>query len=216
MEKDRVSLRIDGRKRKAGRGETILEVAREAGIKIPTLCYHEALTPVGSCRLCLVEVTAGGKTRTMASCVTPAEQDMIVKTNTEKISELRRMIMRLLLARCPDIEIIKRTAKEIGVRTTPFPPDKEDCFLCGVCVRACAEIVGVGAIGFAYRGPKSEVRPPFGQESNVCIGCGTCTTICPARTFDLKKVFARRSMHGIGTGKDVFRCTVCEDHYLGT
>jgi NADH dehydrogenase/NADH:ubiquinone oxidoreductase subunit G len=216
MADDILTLVLNGRKRKARKGESVLEAARASGIKIPTLCYHEALEPVGSCRLCVVEVTAGGRTRTMASCVTPAEEGMVVKTETPRIAGIRKMIVSLLLARCPDIEIIKRTARELGVKSSPFPKDDEDCFLCGMCVRACAEIVGVGAIGVAYRGPKSEVQPPFGQESNVCIGCGTCTTICPARTFDLAKVFARRSMHMIGGARETLRCTICEDHYTGT
>lgn len=212
---DIVRLVINGKTRKARRGQSVLEAARDCGVVIPTLCYHEALEPVGSCRLCVVEVTAGGRTRTGASCVTPVDEGMAVATETARIVEMRRMIMRLLLARCPTIEIIKRTARDLGVKTTPFPKADEDCYLCGMCVRACAEIVGVSAIGFAYRGPKSEVQPPFGQESNVCIGCGTCTTICPARTFDLNKVFARRSMHVGGGEREAMRCVICEDHYTG-
>ena len=210
---DTVSIRLNGRKRKAKKGRTVLEVARESGIEIPALCYHEALTPIGSCRLCVVEVKQAGRTRTMASCVTPVAEGMSVRTETELIRRIRRMVITLLLARCPDIEIIKQTARQLGVRTNPFPKGEEECYLCGMCVRACKEIVGVGAIGFANRGPESEVMPPFGQESNVCVGCGTCTTICPARTFDLKKVFARRSMHSIGGAEDTFRCIVCETHY---
>lgn len=216
MTDDTVSLTLDGKRRKARKGQSVLEAARDHGIEIPTLCYHEALEPVGSCRLCVVEVTSSGRARTMASCVTPVEEGMVVATSTPRIGEIRRMIMRLLLARCPDIEIIRRMARDLGVKTNPFPKDSEDCYLCGMCVRACAEIVGVGAIGFAYRGPKSEVQPPFGQESNACIGCGTCTTICAARTFDLAKVLARRSMHKTGGAKDILRCTICEDHYTGT
>jgi len=216
MGSDIVRVRIDGRWRRGGRGQSVLEVARDAGIAIPTLCYHEALEPVGACRLCVVEVTQGGRTRIMASCVAPIEEGMVVETGTPRIVETRKIVIMLLLARCPGIEVIKRLAKELGVGVNPFPRGDEDCFLCGMCVRACAEIVGVGAIGVAYRGPKSEVQPPFGQESNVCIGCGTCTTICPARTFDLAKVFARRSMHKAGGAPQIIRCAVCEDHYTGT
>ena len=210
---DAVKVTINGRKLKAGKGRTLLEVAKESGIEIPTLCYHEALTPIGSCRLCVVEVKQGGRTRTAAACVTPAADGMVVRTDTKAIREIRKMVITLLLARCPDIKVIKDMAKKLGVKTNPFPKGKDECFLCGMCVRACQEIVGVGAIGFANRGPESEVVPPFGQESNVCVGCGTCTTICPARTFDLKKVFARRSMHSIGGAEDTFRCIVCETHY---
>jgi bidirectional [NiFe] hydrogenase diaphorase subunit len=216
MAEDLLSIRIDGRRARARRGQTILEVAREAGIEIPTLCYHEALKPEGSCRLCLVEVRQGGRTRTMASCVSPAEEGMIIRTDTKEIREIRKMVITLLLARCPDIEIIKRMAKQLGVRSHPFEEGDQDCFLCGMCVRACEELVGVGAIGFAYRGPASEVQPPFGQESNVCIGCGTCTAICPARTFDLERVFARRSMHRAGKKEGIGRCVICETYYTGT
>jgi NADH dehydrogenase/NADH:ubiquinone oxidoreductase subunit G len=211
-----ISLKIDGRKRTAKKGHTILEVAREAGIEIPTLCYHEALTPIGSCRLCVVEITQGGRTRTAASCVTPAEAGMNVKTDTDRIREIRKMVIMLLLARCPDLEVIKQKAREIGVRRTPFSKGDSTCYLCGMCVRACREIVGIGAIGFANRGPQSEVLPPFGQESNVCVGCGTCTAICPAGTFDLERVFARRSLHVIGGKEDIYRCIICESHYGST
>ena len=216
MISDTIVLALDGKKRRVRRGQSVLEAARDCGIEIPTLCYHEALEPVGACRLCVVDVTSAGRTRVMASCVTPAEDGMIVGTNTPRIVETRKMIVMLLLARCPTIEIVKRLAREMGVKANPFPKGDETCFLCGMCVRACAEIVGVGAIGIAYRGPKREVQPPFGQESNVCIGCGTCTTICPARTFDLAKVFSRRSMHQVRGVQEIIRCTVCEDHYTGT
>ena len=215
MGSDTVSLRIDGKKVRARKGQTILEVARENGVDIPTLCYHEALTPIGACRLCVVEITMQGRTRTVASCVTPVETGMKVRTDTEKILEIRKMIIMLLLSRCPGLEVIKQKAKQLGVRRTPFPAGDEECFLCGMCVRACEEIVGIGAIGFASRGPGSEVLPPFGRESNMCIGCGTCTTICPARTFDLAKVFARRSMHQGGQGEVMGRCTICETYYTG-
>ena len=216
MATDTISLRIDGRRRKAARGQTVLEVAREAGVEIPTLCYHVALTPEGSCRLCVVEIEENGRTRTAASCVTPAEDGMVVRTNTEAILKIRQMVISLLLARCPKVDVIRDMARRLGVKKTPFEKGDEDCFLCGMCVRACEEIVGLGAIGFAYRGPQSEIQPPFGQESNVCIGCGTCTAICPAGTFDLERVFARRSMHKAGTKDGIGRCIICETYYTGT
>ena len=213
MAADRLSLRIDGRRLKAVKGQTILEVARENGIDIPTLCYHEALSPIGSCRLCMVELRQGRRKRTVAACVTPVEKGMVVRTDTDQIRAVRKMVLMLLLARCPDLEVLRKMARDMGVRKVPFPKGDEDCFLCGMCVRACREIVGVGALGFANRGPNSEVQPPFGQASNVCVGCGTCTAICPARTFDLEKVFARRSIHDVGGKEEGYRCIVCESHY---
>jgi NADH dehydrogenase/NADH:ubiquinone oxidoreductase subunit G len=216
MAGDVVSLTINGKKCKAVKGQTILEVARDYGIEIPTLCYHEALSPTGSCRVCVVEVTQGKRTGTMASCVTPAEDGMKVMTDTKHLRSVRKMVVALLEARCPNIDVIKEAAKKVGLKKNPFPKEDEDCFLCGMCVRACQEIVGVGAIGFANRGPESEVVPPFSVESSICIGCGTCATICPARTLTLETVFRRRSMHTTGGKRDIFRCTVCENHYTGT
>jgi NADH dehydrogenase/NADH:ubiquinone oxidoreductase subunit G len=216
MAGDAVSLYISGKKCRGVRGQTILEVARDYGIHIPTLCYHEALTPTGSCRVCVVEVTQGKRIRTMASCVTPVEEGMKVVTDSKQLRRVRKMVVALLEARCPGLDVIKAAAKEVGLKTNPFPKEDEDCFLCGMCVRACQEIAGVGAIGFAHRGPESEVGPPFSLESGICIGCGTCATICPARTLTLEKVFRRKSMHTTGGKRDIFRCTVCENHYTGT
>ncbi len=216
MASERVNLVINGKNCKGAGGQTILEVARDYGIEIPTLCYHEALTPTGSCRVCVVEVTMGKRTRTMASCVTPIEEGMKVVTDSKQLRSVRKMVVALLEARCPNLDVIKDAAREVGLKKNPFPMEDEDCFLCGMCVRACQEIVGVGAIGFAHRGPESEVMPPFSVESSICIGCGTCATICPARTLTLEKVFRRRSMHTAGGKRSIFRCTVCENHYTGT
>jgi NADH dehydrogenase/NADH:ubiquinone oxidoreductase subunit G len=187
-----ISLRIDGKRRRAAEGQTILEVARAEGIEIPTLCYHDSLEPAGSCRLCMVEVKQGSRTRTMAACVTPVAGGMVVRTDTERIRRIRRVLMSLLLARCPEVETIRRMARRMGVRRVPYARGESDCFLCGMCVRACEEIVGIGAIGFINRGVEMEVGAPFGLESSVCIGCGTCTTICEARSFSLDKVFPGR------------------------
>jgi bidirectional [NiFe] hydrogenase diaphorase subunit len=95
---------------------SVLEAAREQGIHIPTLCYHEALESVGACRLCVVEVTMNGRSRTAASCVTPVTEGMVVQTNTEKIRKIRRVLMELLLARCPDLKILHELAKEAGLK----------------------------------------------------------------------------------------------------
>jgi NADH dehydrogenase/NADH:ubiquinone oxidoreductase subunit G len=215
MAEEMKTIRIDGRRFRFRQGQTILDIAREHGIDIPTLCHHEALEPYGSCRLCVVEVRSGDRTRTMASCVTPADEGMLVRTSTPGIKEIRKTLISLLLSRCPDVESIKTMARQLGVKKTPFPRLDEDCYLCGMCVRACAEIVGVRAIGFARRGHESEVAPPFGLVSNACIGCGTCSTICPARTFDLDKVFARRGMHRVRGEERMGRCIICETYYMG-
>lgn len=208
-----VTLTIDGKEIRACEEMTVLEVAREEGIEIPTLCYHEALTPIGACRLCVVEVTNGGRSRVMASCVTPVSEGMTILTASEKIWNIRRTIIELLLARCPEVGIIKEFAVKLEVRKPPFEIEDHDCFLCGICVRACQEIVGVSAIGFAHRGPKNEVLPPFAEASSACISCGTCVTVCPARTFKLAQVDNIRTMHSFLAGQRKSKCHICGDHY---
>ncbi|MFQ6092152.1 MAG: 2Fe-2S iron-sulfur cluster-binding protein [bacterium] len=207
------TLTIDGRKVAVRPEATVLEAARGAGIHIPTLCYHEALAPTGACRLCIVEVTQDGRTKTAASCVTPAEEGMAVVTNSEKILSMRRTIVELLLARCPKVPVIKELAKQMGVGKPRFRSEEEDCFLCGLCVRACEEIVGVGAIGFTARGTESDVIPPFKEVSMTCIGCGTCTTICPARTFQLEEVNPVGSKHRFREEYLKEPCKICGSYY---
>ncbi len=198
---------------KVEEGTSILEAARDAGIHVPTLCYHPALAPTGACRLCIVELEAGGRKRHVASCVTPVADGIIVRTDTPAVRRIRKMILDLLIARCPDLPVLRELGASLGIRESSFTAEDEVCFLCGICVRACREIVGVEAIGFAHRGIRSQVLPPFERPSSRCIGCGTCTTVCPARTFDLSKVDAVVALHGEGEDNRVRRCIVCEEHY---
>lgn len=208
-----IELTIDGRKTTVSDEATVLEAARGLGIHIPTLCYHEALVSTGACRLCIVEVDMNGRVRTAASCVTPVEEGMAVRTDSEKIRSMRRTIIELLLARCPKVPIIKKLAAEMGIKKPRFRTEEDDCFLCGLCVRACDEIVGVGAIGFTERGIESDVTPPFKQVSSVCIGCGTCTTICPARTFELEEVNPVVSKHRFSAEYLKEPCKICGSYY---
>lgn len=194
-------------------GTTILEAAREAGIYIPTLCYHQALEPIGACRLCVVELTDGDRVSHVAACVTPAVEGSKVRTDTQAIKRIRRTILDLLISRCPEVAVLRELAAPLGLRGPSYPTEDQDCFLCGICVRACREIVGAEAIGFAERGADSQVLPPFAKPSARCISCGTCTTVCPARTFDLSKVERVTTMHGEGKDVRVRKCVICEEHY---
>ena len=175
-----VNLTIDGVKVQAEEDSTILEVAKFYGIEIPTLCYHYELTPYGSCRLCTVEVDDGRKTRLVASCLYPVKEGIRVKTHTERLIKGRKMILELLIARCPNSKTLQDLASEIGLEQVRFKMENEDCILCGLCVRMCTEQMGSGAIGFVGRGQKREVATPFRMASDICRNCGACMYICPA------------------------------------
>jgi NADH dehydrogenase/NADH:ubiquinone oxidoreductase subunit G len=191
-------LEIDGAAVRVEQGMTVLDAARKAGVEIPTLCYHEALAPYGACRLCLVEIERKERTgsgRLFTSCTCLAEEGMIVRSRSERVRKGRRVVIGLLLARCPDSELMKRLAQEYGVvpgsddPTAAYLAERAsravptNCFLCGLCVRACAEVSCRRAIGFRGRGPRRVVTTPFGQVSDPCIGCGACSYLCPAQTI---------------------------------
>jgi len=169
---------------------TIFEFARENGVYIPNLCYHEALLPYGACRLCIVEIEEKGRSRVVPSCLFHIYDGLIIRTDTPKIKQARKIIAELLSARCPDVPAIKKIAEQLGVNEVRFEKENEDCILCGLCVRACREIVGVNAIGFSGRGIKRKVETPFSTNSPVCIECGTCELICPTEAIKVKDIAA--------------------------
>jgi len=207
---------IDGREVVGYKGETILQVARREGFNIPTLCYHEAIAPYASCRLCLVEVTAGRRTKLVTSCVYEVAPDIEVKTDTEKVMRNRKAVLELLLARAPDAPAIQKLAAEYGIERSRYPLVKNDkCILCGLCVRACKEIVGANAIGFIDRGAERHVGTPIERASERCIGCGTCVYICPTAAISLEDVSAPMpGIHDHPYDYEAPDCSVCGEFGL--
>ena len=175
-----ILLTIDGKELKAQEGMTILEVANNAGIRIPTLCYHPALTPSGVCRMCTVEVVENERSRLVTACTYPAKQGITVKTVSDKVRKTRTMLLELLLARCPTVPVLQELAQEYGIKKSRLKKTSdEDCILCGLCTQVCQEKMGVSAINFVGRGVNRTVDFPFERIWDVCVACGACTYVCP-------------------------------------
>lgn len=214
---EQVTLTINDRRISCPVGTTVLQAARREGIRIPTLCDHPALEPVGACRLCLVEEETG---RLTAACVTPATSGMVIRTDSPRITKHRRNIVRLLMAEHPESCLVcnkgnrcglRAIAAELGVGETglyPMPAsrafeqanrfiirDLSKCVLCGKCIRADHELVAVGAIDYNLRGflsrPATAHERPL--EASTCTFCGTCLSICPTGALSL------RNDHYVGT-----------------
>ena len=203
-QKKLVTIYLDGREVKVPEGVSILEACNMEGIKIPTLCYFEGLTPWGGCRICMVEVE--GQPNLVASCVTDVREGMKIKTSSKKVREARKTNLELLLSNHPlDCQLCDRNGScelqdlsyQFGVREIRFPGEKKTyevdrsspsikrdanrCILCGRCIRACQEIQAVFAIDFANRGFDSLVSPSLGLPlgESVCVNCGQCILACP-------------------------------------
>ena len=199
-----VAVTIDGIKVSGHEGMTILELARENGINIPTLCYQLDLPPVGACRLCVVEVE--GSRTLVGACYTPITEGMIIHTASPKVVETRRVIVELLLAShcgtcymCGKANIceLRRLAAEMEVGIPRFPTRKryfpvEDvspyvhrdlskCILCRRCVAVCRDIVRQNIYSIAYRGFDSKIVVDLDQplDKEVCRDCGACIPVCP-------------------------------------
>ncbi|MHC4599783.1 MAG: 2Fe-2S iron-sulfur cluster-binding protein [Planctomycetota bacterium] len=205
------TLKIDGKAVTAKEGETLLDAARRHEISIPTLCHHEAVEPWGGCRLCVVEITKKawkGWSRLVTACLYPVEADLEVDTCSEQVLESRRVTLDLLLARCPDTPKVRELASKYGVEETSFEPrkDPDDCVLCGLCVRICAEL-GHHAITLAHRGPDKAVSTPFGLPSDACVGCAACSKCCPTLAIPMREIQGER--HIWDRKFTLVKCSVC-------
>jgi NADH dehydrogenase/NADH:ubiquinone oxidoreductase subunit G len=175
-----ITFRLNGLDVQAEEGWTVLETAKFYGLEIPTLCYNEGLSPYGGCRLCLVEIGVEPRTKLVSSCTYPAEEGLVVHTDTKRVIEARRMMIELMLSVAPFSKQIQDLASQFGVTRMRFTPRNEECILCGLCIRMCAEQMDGRAIGFQNRGSKRKISTPFDVRSEECRLCGGCMYICPA------------------------------------
>jgi len=174
-----ILLQIDGREVTAKEGMTILEAAQSAGIVIPTLCHHEKLEPYGACRICTVEAEISGWTKLVAACLYPVEQNLVVRTRSEKVDRIRKMILELLLAHAPDAFELQDLAQEYGADKDRFEKEASFCIHCGLCVRYCAEVKKKNAVGFVDRGTRREISFIPEIASKECWNCKECFPLCP-------------------------------------
>ena len=176
-----ISFKINDQEVKAQEGWTVLETAKEYGIRIPTLCYHEAVSTSGACRLCVVEIKEGDWSKVVISCMYPVKEGLRVLTDSPRVLNVRRWILEMLLAECPASGEITQLAAEYGVTATRFgvKNSEEECLLCGLCVKVCREVVGVSAITTVGRGVHKFIGSPYGKPAEACVACGSCVTICP-------------------------------------
>ncbi|MFQ6674004.1 MAG: 2Fe-2S iron-sulfur cluster-binding protein [Fidelibacterota bacterium] len=207
-----IKLTVDGQEVEAPEGLTLLDVFRQMGVRVPTLCHHEAVTPYAACRLCLVEVTMGKRNMLTASCLYPASDGILVETSSERVVRSRRMVAELLLARCPDVPRVRQIAEELGIEEPRFPERDETCVLCGLCVRGCREIAEVGAIDFANRGVHAELVTPFKLPSEVCVGCSTCVYLCPTGSIRLEEIRTLEAPHVFQEPVHGAKCTLCGEY----
>jgi NADH dehydrogenase/NADH:ubiquinone oxidoreductase subunit G len=175
-----IKLTINGVTAHVESGRTLLEAAQFLGFPIPTLCHMEGLSPYGACRLCVVEIGEGDKSRLASACTYPAEEGLAVRTASSRVVRTRKMILELLLASCPQSKTIQDLAAAHEVRQQRFRQEYEDCILCGRCVRMCEEQMMAKAIGFRGRGEQRSIGTPFDAKSDVCRLCGGCIYVCPA------------------------------------
>jgi len=170
-----IDIFIDDKKISAEENQTILQVAKANGIKIPHLCFHPALKPSGSCKLCGVEVSSPAENHVvMLSCIIKVKEKLEIRTNSELVKTTRTKAFNKLLQMAPDSLRIRNLAKEFDVAVIP-PPD--GCIRCRLCIRVCNEIIKAKALKMVKTENGSMVVP----EPGLCIGCGTCANLCPTK-----------------------------------
>ncbi|MDP8206889.1 MAG: 2Fe-2S iron-sulfur cluster-binding protein, partial [Candidatus Electryonea clarkiae] len=181
------------------------EAARENDIEIPTLCYHPGLESIGACRLCLVEVAKSsrpGRKRLVTSCLFPVENGLIVDTQSNVVRQHRKIVLKLLIARVPDSDVIRRLADEYGVQESRYVEreDADKCIMCGTCVRVC-NAMGANALVTLSHGLDKYVDVP---NKNACIGCLACALNCPTNAIPFEETDGKRRIWG--KEFDLVRC----------
>ena len=229
-----VNLRMNGRQIRARAGQTVLEAAKAAGIDIPSLCHHPAITPHGACRICLVEIE---RQRTLQpACTFPVAEGMKVETESPKVIEERKFVLQLLFSErnhycmfcemsgdCELQALAYRYGMDQWMYQNSYPKipvdgtrkyfimDHNRCILCRRCIRACSELAANNTLGVKFRGAKTMVSAdmdaPFGE--STCVACGTCLQVCPTGSLvDRKSAYTGRNAQVDRTKSVCLFCSV--------
>ena len=227
-----VKITINGKEAPCEKGNTILEVCRKNGVYVPTLCYDERLEPSGGCRLCLVEIK--GLAKPLSSCTTPVEDGMEITTESQRLTDLRRTMLSLILSNHPDDCMccekagdcdLQELAYRYNVRPGEFSGEKWDlpvrednpfityepnkCILCSRCTRICNEVVMAGTIDLTGRGFYAMPDTAFGSPRSLknCEFCGQCVSTCPTGALTDRK--GRGRGRSLGMKKVKTTCSYC-------
>lgn len=214
-----VNITIDGINMQVPEGTTILEAAKQANIRIPTLCYLKGINEIGACRMCVVEVKA--QDALQAACVYPVAEGLDIKTNSEKVRKARKITLELILSnhdrecltciRSNNCEL-QKLSKELNVRDIRFKGEhntydiddvsrsivrnNNKCILCRRCISACQEVQTVSVIETVNRGFKTKIGTAFDMPlaETPCVNCGQCINVCPVGALyeksDTQKVWS--------------------------
>ena len=174
-----IRLQIDGKEVEARKGMTILEAAQKAEVFIPTLCHLERLENYGACRICTVEIENRGRTQLVAACLYPVEKNLVVRTRSGKVDQIRKVLLDLMLAHAPDSQALQDLARQYGADPSRFEKEPSFCILCGLCVRYCAEVKKKNAVAFVDRGVRREISFIPEIASKECWNCKECFPLCP-------------------------------------
>ncbi len=189
-----ITLKIDGKDVAAKEGMTILEAAQSVGIAIPTVCHHEKLVPYGACRICTVEAEANGRTSLVAACLYPVEKGLLVRTKTEQVDKIRKVLLEQMLSHAPDSEELQAFANVYGADRERYEQEASFCILCGLCVRYCAEVKKKYAVGFFDRGAKREINFIPEVAARECWDCKECFPLCPTSALQAAYVLTEALM----------------------
>ena len=187
-----MEVRINGKSCACEPGEYLINVAGRNGFDVPTFCHHEGLRGQGCCRVCVVEMDG----RVVPACVTRLESECEVTTDSEKVLEIRKVVLALLTMRSPLSEEVAELARRYNapaLTRLKALEDNDRCVLCGLCVRACKSL-GTGAISAVNRGVNKKIAPPFEEEPESCIGCASCAEVCPVNAISVDQTPETRTI----------------------